>query len=111
MRRKRREADHPDFDFFTQQGWGPPVAAVVWYGIESNMTALLWGETALPIPGYECNYLLIVTPSDFDRLVSVYRLTQTALYRLLVDSSGGGLCASPNKPILGKTKLFFFSFL
>ena len=42
------------------------------------MTAL-WGEAALFIPGHECNSLLIVAPSDFDRLIQGYRLTQTAL--------------------------------
>ena len=39
----------------------------------------LIGEVALFIPGYECNSA--VAPSDFDRLVSGYRLTQTALLR------------------------------
>ena len=34
----------------------------------------LMGEAALLFPGYECNYLLIVAPSSFDRLVSGYRL-------------------------------------
>ena len=43
---------------------------------QSNVTALL-GEAALFIPGYECDSP--VAPSDFDRLVSGYRLTQTAL--------------------------------
>ena len=44
---------------------------------QGNMTALL-GEAALFIPRYEYNSP--VAPSGFDRLVSGYRLTQTAYY-------------------------------
>ena len=51
---------------------GPPEMAVA---CQSNMTALL-GETALIIPGYECNSSVV--SSDCDRLTSEYRLTQTA---------------------------------
>ena len=45
---------------------------------QSSLTALL-GEAALFVPGYECDSLLIVAPSDFDRLISGYRLTQAAV--------------------------------
>ena len=38
-----------------------------------TMTALL-RAVALLTPGCEYNYLLIFAPSDFDRLVSEYRL-------------------------------------
>ena len=55
------------------QGRGPAVRR--WCAIESNTTASL-GEAALVIPGYE--YYSTVAPSDFDRLISGYRLTQTA---------------------------------
>ena len=47
-----------------------------WCAIESNVTAL-YEEVALFVPGYECTSP--VGPSDFDRLISGYRLTQTAL--------------------------------
>ena len=43
---------------------------------QSNMTALL-GEAALFSPGYE--WCSSVVPCDRDRLISGYRLTQTAL--------------------------------
>lgn len=49
----------------------PPGETVV---CQSNMTPLL-GESLLFIPGYACSPP--VTPSDFDRLISEYRLTQT----------------------------------
>ena len=41
------------------------------------MTALL-REAATFTPGYECNSP--VAPSDFNRLISVHRITQTAIY-------------------------------
>ena len=41
---------------------------------QSNMTALV-GEAALLIPGHECSSP--AAPSDFDRLISGYRLTPT----------------------------------
>ena len=44
------------------------------------MTALL-GEAAFFIPGYECN--APVAPSDFDRLISGYRLTSPYSDRLI----------------------------
>ena len=43
----------------------------------SNRTALS-GEAALFIPGLECMHFLRSLPSDFDRLISGYRLIQTA---------------------------------
>ena len=44
------------------------------------MTAL-YREAAFFMPGHECYSLLIVAPSDIDRLISAYRIAQTALYR------------------------------
>ena len=38
------------------------------------------GEAAAFIPGYECNYLSVVAPSNFDRLISGCRTNQTALF-------------------------------
>ena len=52
---------------------GPPLKAVV--VCHRNMTALL-REAALFTPGYECDSP--VAPSDLDRLMSGYRLIQTA---------------------------------
>ena len=52
---------------------------------QSNVTALL-GAPALFTPGYECNSLLIVAPSD---LTALYR--DTALYRHTA-SSGDPYC-------------------
>ena len=43
----------------------------------TNMTALS-GEAALFVQGYECNSS--IAPCDFDRVISGYGLTQTALF-------------------------------
>ena len=45
---------------------------------ESSMTALQ-REDPLFTPGFECNFP--TAPGDFDRLISGYRIMQTALYR------------------------------
>ena len=50
----------------------------VLYTVESNMTAVL-GEAASFVARYEFKYLIIVAPSNFDRLILGYRLNQTAL--------------------------------
>ena len=55
-----------------------------WCAIESNLTALLRGA-AVFVPGYECK--APIAPTDFDRRVSRYCLTQTALLRNLYPGS------------------------
>ena len=45
---------------------------------QSDVTALC-GEAALFIPGFESNSPVVPTSSDIDRLVSGYRIIQTAL--------------------------------
>ena len=51
---------------------------------------LIGGTRLINSRFYECNYLLIVAPSNFDRLVSGYRLTSG--YRLI---SGHRLVGEP----------------
>ena len=57
---------------------------------QGNMTASL-GGAALFIPRYECDSP--VAPSDFDRLISGYRLTQTPLL--------GNPCFTKTYPVPG----------
>ena len=65
------------------------------------MTTLL-GEAALFVPGCECSFP--VAPSGLDRLMSGYRLTQTALWGEQISSPSG-----PYLSVQNVTYVFIFA--